>query len=936
MSFLRKFVFVSMIFLHCITLAGDRVLYINGIQNTRDESIYSYNRIKQYVNSSINHINRGKKNFTYLPAPIWNPTGWSRTENTLLSQAEDSVELFLLKTYEELYTAEMQKLVVPHYFPQTGNQSAFITAAGNVAGYTDLRVSANKARNSNLIDKAIPSDAMDSLNQARQNLYDALASGRGNRQIVVAHSQGNLLANLAYAQFAKNYPTEISSGLRIINVANTALTSPNGLNLTHADDAALWPALIGLPIAMPAITLTTIKSAILGKRTTSHCINEICSFDIVPATFTKGQGFVGGKDVALHSFDKVYLSSDNSDKFYTRAGNSQGVSFTLGAERPVDRFEDMVYAAANSMETSAELQCPETGEVGEKLTCTIVGKNIKQLTLSSTPICTWAEETPVNTVVRSINQNKINGMDTFLVDEGARSVSGYWEDLGVYTINNISKVTLYPSARGKVIADAVRLIPIDSTSVYTPPVDGPGVINLDSNASIRTGQWDRMWETDGTIKFYSGANYYGHAPSASSNDKATWYINQSGRYEVSIRWQAKDNRASDAIYTIYTGGTRQDIKIDQRRAPPGWQSLGIHTFQSGGRIELSPSATGKVVTGDIKLTPLSNARMMPLVNGDQNATQYVFDVNNGNKLGEWISGYSSDRRYNWWIHNPIATETTDEFYWNVGATGLSGKYLVSVRWKTAVTDTSGSNMRDTAAKYKVEATADSSTARQFSCAPTSAGKMTVSTNTDNTPSVNITIIQNASGDIPPLWTINQGDQLYAIQIKSVRRNWSLPSSFPVDAYLFTKSFRGLIHQGFMTARTLSYANTYAPPANCQLSRGVFPGSDCGFLGVCALDTCQYIVNGQSYMAQARIWRASEISCPPGKLLLAGITDYFSDSSKQCVDPYCYTGTHFDFTQGQCVADSAKSLFMDSTQSTNTQDTQSTQSILDKFINLILH
>ncbi len=85
-------------------------------------------------------------------------------------------------------------------------------------------------------------------------------------------------------------------------------------------------------------------------------------------------------------------------------------------------------------------------------------------------------------------------------------------------------------------------------------------------------------------------------------------------YKVFATWNARDNQASNAPYTVYDGVvTEGTVTVDMRAAPSGelfeglpWESLGIFSITSGTlRVELS-DANGKVVADAVRIVPWGN------------------------------------------------------------------------------------------------------------------------------------------------------------------------------------------------------------------------------------------------------------------------------------------------------------------------------------------
>ncbi|MBC7622469.1 MAG: hypothetical protein H7232_03690 [Aeromicrobium sp.] len=304
--------------------ATKNVIYINGIQNTIEAAAESLAAMQDRLEKSTNRVAGKKKAFSV--SAIWNPIGWNGTKDGS-DFSQDKMELFLEKTAEEKVSLDFQRIIAPY------NQSREIdkAAAARVVAYLDDMTPGD---NSLEADGKITDANMARSQQAVRNLVARVLIRQP--AVVVAHSQGNLLANLAYAKIAADYGNDVYKIVRVVNIANNSEFSVSGLNLTHAKDLALFSA-VGLE------TLPSQGSN--WNRTTPRCSNSACNFLLAAPTFG---GVFGTGGVLDHAFVETYLSSVNLPVVL----NDQGVSFTQGATRFVDRFEDLLYTAAESLDLS--------------------------------------------------------------------------------------------------------------------------------------------------------------------------------------------------------------------------------------------------------------------------------------------------------------------------------------------------------------------------------------------------------------------------------------------------------------------------------------------------------------------------------------------------------------------------------------------------------
>lgn len=331
--------------------AADDVVFVNGIKNTLAQAKEGMLKLEASLNASS--IRSGASRRTFTVGLVWNPIGWyggegvfdgmleAATTGGLLGGWHDLQELFLLKTGEEWYAPVFPSLLLPH--DRVGGTIS-VSAAASVKVYLDhITPGGNSLEDSGKITDAdmwVTQKAVYKLTEVVRN------SGRA---IVVAHSQGNLLANLAWANYASEIGSEIRKRMRVVNVANTSRFSVNNLNLTHEQDAALFSAatdpgdsdvsLEFMPGAAPG--------ALRWSRTTPDCPGQVCRFSVASPTF-------GGVDstpgTLNHAFAETYLSSIALPRIL----DAQGVDFSSTYIAFKDRLEDLVYAAAASLDANQD------------------------------------------------------------------------------------------------------------------------------------------------------------------------------------------------------------------------------------------------------------------------------------------------------------------------------------------------------------------------------------------------------------------------------------------------------------------------------------------------------------------------------------------------------------------------------------------------------
>ena len=237
-----------------------------------------------------------------------------------------------------------------------------------------------------------------------------------------------------------------------------------------------------------------------------------------------------------------------------------------------------------------------------------------------------------------------------------------WQSIGVF--NNSSgelTVRLSDDANGVVIADAVRIVRLDTSIVD----------NGDANYA-ETGSWgagsSSLWN-------YLFDNRYHQAGDGSST--ASWSFSglDSGAYEIYATWSAYSNRASDAPYTVLDGAAPVGtIDVDQRAHPSGemlggrpWQSIGVFNNSSGTlTVRLSDDANGVVIADAVRIVKLDTSIVD---NGDANYSE----------TGTWKSGSSSLWNYLFDNRFHVAGDGSSTASWSFS--GLdSGAYEVYVTW----------------------------------------------------------------------------------------------------------------------------------------------------------------------------------------------------------------------------------------------------------------
>lgn len=326
---------------------GQRVEYVNGIQNTRDDAIASLHKIECTLMDGAEILQKNPANtscFNTVGSPnhrpvkrdfvvdyTWNPIGWWGTVD-ITDDLQDWQELFTLKTVEERCIGLLLAL---KQAVSANDSVAVANTAMPLQNYaSNLLYGENSSNNELVRDGDVDAARMALTQGVISGLLDKMSAT--DQTIIVAHSEGNLLAHLAYAKFAALLPVSAIKNVRIVNVGNTAQFSMHDLNLTNADDDALYGAVSGLK---------HLADRFDWIRTTPSCNDSDCDFAVDSPTMKAPEG----SDFYDHDFKEVYLSDREVE-----VNEWRGVNYTPDKRRFRDRFEDLVYTAADSLDDAQQ------------------------------------------------------------------------------------------------------------------------------------------------------------------------------------------------------------------------------------------------------------------------------------------------------------------------------------------------------------------------------------------------------------------------------------------------------------------------------------------------------------------------------------------------------------------------------------------------------
>jgi len=242
-----------------------------------------------------------------------------------------------------------------------------------------------------------------------------------------------------------------------------------------------------------------------------------------------------------------------------------------------------------------------------------------------------------------------------MVMQNQRSNGGVWNLLGTFNFSQGSQygISLSDEADGYVIADAVKLVPVNAqpnTAIWTYTAtqnnsfqvyarwtqhsnrasNATYTVNHDAGATAVTVDQrvnGAQWNLLGTYDFSAGSSYditltdqadgYVIAdaikivPIDAPPNSALWSFNvaNNGQYNVYARWTQHSNRASNATYTVTHDAGQTPTVVDQRASGATWNLLGTYDFTAGApyNVTLTDQADGYVIADAIMVTPVGAA-----------------------------------------------------------------------------------------------------------------------------------------------------------------------------------------------------------------------------------------------------------------------------------------------------------------------------------------
>jgi len=245
--------------------------------------------------------------------------------------------------------------------------------------------------------------------------------------------------------------------------------------------------------------------------------------------------------------------------------------------------------------------------------------------------------------------NDDSGATPVVVDQ--RLNGGEWHLLGTYSFTQGGQygISLSDAADGYVIADAVKLVPVNAApntaswrfipteskqyhiyarwtaganratnANYIVSHDG-GDTPTSMNQQANGGSWNLL----GTYSFTQGNEYLVRltdqadgfmiadaikvVPIDAPPNSASWLFvaNQTGQHQVYAHWTAHPNRASNASYTVQHAAGSTPVVVNQQTDSATWNLLGTFDFIQGETysVTLTDQADGYVIADAITVLP---------------------------------------------------------------------------------------------------------------------------------------------------------------------------------------------------------------------------------------------------------------------------------------------------------------------------------------------
>lgn len=271
------------------------IYFLNGIHTSEDASIDGNNALYYRLNEN-QEFNNIKKNQNIIYSRLYNPVVYGGDVIELSVQAKIQ-ERARVATDEK-----MKKMNVADIYREKVSNALYMSELNEQYQLYWAETYANDFSISSAISDEFGKSLISSYQALSYHVVDTLL--QGNKVIVVAHSQGNYVAQGIYS-YIMSLPSvreSAKTSLRVVGVANVARTTPSNMYTTIAQDAAVLAHMGtgGNPM------LFNFDAAF------SNGDNLVLSHELIKTEAQKQS------DSLNHSFIKTYLSGKFSkDKNFT-------------------------------------------------------------------------------------------------------------------------------------------------------------------------------------------------------------------------------------------------------------------------------------------------------------------------------------------------------------------------------------------------------------------------------------------------------------------------------------------------------------------------------------------------------------------------------------------------------------------------------------------
>jgi hyaluronate lyase len=213
----------------------------------------------------------------------------------------------------------------------------------------------------------------------------------------------------------------------------------------------------------------------------------------------------------------------------------------------------------------------------------------------------------MKTTNSGIYQLSINGVNVGSPWDAYWSTSEPYKDfwIGSYDFDDAGSYKLTFTATGKIAAATGYRLWMDEITLAPVALDGEIVVD-NTDFGFYT---DSAWTTKTTTAGYYGPNFRDDGTSGADAGKwAKWVpvIQQSGLYDVYMRWTSATNRPDAApIEIVYDGGNDSSITVDQRANGGKWVYLGTYPLAAGtaNEVILRASDAGYTIADAVRFVP---------------------------------------------------------------------------------------------------------------------------------------------------------------------------------------------------------------------------------------------------------------------------------------------------------------------------------------------